>query len=49
MLAAETAYDVTARRALSCVPMERAYGWFLGRNDLGIEIADPARGAGATD
>lgn len=27
--------------------MERAYAWFLGENDLGVTIADPARGAGA--
>jgi hypothetical protein len=27
--------------------MERAYGWFLGRNDLGVWIADPMRGAGS--
>jgi hypothetical protein len=27
--------------------MERAYAWFLGGNDLGVAIADPARGAGA--
>ena len=25
--------------------MERAYGWFLGANDLGLAVADPARGA----
>ena len=25
--------------------MELAYGWFLGANDLGRRIADPARGA----
>ncbi len=25
--------------------MERAYGWFLGRNDLGIDVADAERGA----
>ena len=24
--------------------MERAYGWFLGGNDLGIEVADPGSG-----
>jgi hypothetical protein len=26
--------------------MEGAYGWFLGANDLGLEVADPKRGAG---
>ena len=26
--------------------MERAYAWFLGGNDLGVAVADPARGAG---
>jgi hypothetical protein len=25
--------------------MERAYGWFLGVNDLGLALADPERGA----
>jgi hypothetical protein len=25
--------------------MERSYGWFLGRNDLGIDVADAERGA----
>ena len=25
--------------------MERSYGWFLGANDLGLYVADPARGA----
>ena len=25
--------------------MERAYAWFLGGNDLGLDIADPGRGA----
>ena len=24
--------------------MERAYGWFLGGNDLGVWVADPGRG-----
>ena len=24
--------------------MERAYGWFLGGNDLGLDLADPGRG-----
>ena len=25
--------------------MERSYAWFLGANDLGLYVADPARGA----
>ena len=25
--------------------MERSYAWFLGGNDLGLYVADPARGA----
>jgi hypothetical protein len=25
---------------------ERAYAWFLGKNDLGVDVADPLRGAG---
>ncbi len=43
VLASETAYrhtgDVKYRAA-----MERAYGWFLGRNDLGLDLADADRG-----
>lgn len=45
LLAAEAAYHVTGyerhRRAT-----ERAYAWFLGKNDLGVDVADPLRGAG---
>ena len=26
--------------------MERCYAWFLGGNDVGVPVADPARGAG---
>jgi hypothetical protein len=26
--------------------MERAYAWFLGRNDLDVDVADPTTGAG---
>ena len=26
--------------------MERAYGWFLGENDLGLALADPGSGGG---
>ena len=45
MLAAENAYDLTGDGRYRDA-MERSYAWFLGRNDLGVEIADPARGAG---
>ncbi len=44
LMAAEAAHRATGlpryREA-----MERAYAWFLGANDVGISIADPARGA----
>jgi hypothetical protein len=33
-------HDIKYREA-----MERAYGWFLGRNDLGLDVADAERGA----
>ena len=45
ILTAELAYGITGDARYRDA-MERAYGWFLGRNDLGAEIADPARGAG---
>ena len=44
LLAAESAYSATGG-ARYLAAMERAYGWFLGANDLGIDIADPVRGA----
>jgi hypothetical protein len=45
LLAAQAAHRVTGDpRYLAA--MERAYGWFLGANDLGRRIANPARGAG---
>jgi len=44
MLAAEAAYGATGDPRYRTM-MDRAYGWFLGRNDLGIRVADPARGA----
>jgi len=44
LLAAEAAYQVTGRGRYG-LAMERAYAWFLGRNDLGAAIAVPARGA----
>jgi hypothetical protein len=45
LLAAEAAYQVTADDRYRSA-MERAYAWFLGRNDLGLDVADPRRGAG---
>jgi len=44
ILAAEAAYDAT-REPRYLAAMERAYAWFLGANDRGVRIADPARGA----
>lgn len=44
MAAAASALEVTADPRWAPV-MEMAYGWFLGRNDLGIRVADPVRGA----
>jgi hypothetical protein len=42
--AAAAAYRATGRvRYLDAA--ETAYGWFLGDNDLGVALADPARGA----
>lgn len=45
LLAAESAYQVTGYDRHQ-VAMERAYAWFLGKNDLGVDVADPKRGAG---
>ena len=45
LLAAESAYLVTADGRYRAA-MERAYAWFLGANDLGVEVADPKCGAG---
>ena len=45
LLAAESAYHVTAYERHQ-IAMERAYAWFLGKNDLGVDVADPMRGAG---
>jgi hypothetical protein len=45
LLAAEAALALTGDDRYR-VAMERAYAWFLGANDLGLAIADPARGAG---
>lgn len=44
LLAAETAFTATGAVAYRNV-MERAYAWFLGGNDLGIDVAEPDRGA----
>jgi hypothetical protein len=44
--AADAAYSATGDpRYLAA--MERAYAWFLGANDLGRKLANPARGAGS--
>jgi hypothetical protein len=46
LLAAEAAHGATGDpRYLAA--MEQAYAWYLGGNDLGLRIADPARGAGS--
>jgi hypothetical protein len=45
LLAAEAAYIVTGADRYRTA-MERAYGWFLGENDLGVSVAVPERGAG---
>jgi hypothetical protein len=44
LLAAETALELTNDQAFR-VASERAYGWFLGANDLGLVVALPDRGA----
>jgi len=46
LLAAHAAHQATGD-ARYLAAMERAYAWFLGKNDLGVRIADPLRGAGA--
>ncbi len=44
ILAAEIAFHSTGdERYLRAI--ESAYGWFLGDNDLGVPLADPARGS----
>ena len=43
LVASETAFRATGNRR-HLADMERAYGWFLGANDLGVEVADPDRG-----
>jgi hypothetical protein len=44
LLAAEAAHTVTGGVRYEAA-MERSYAWFLGANDLGLYVADPARGA----
>ena len=44
LLAAEAAHAVTGNKRYLAT-MERSYAWFLGANDLGLALADPARGA----
>ena len=44
LLAAEAALAATGDRRYADA-MEQAYGWFLGANDLGLAVADPAQGA----
>ncbi len=45
LLAAEAAFDESGDERYAAA-MERCYAWFLGANDVGIPVADPARGAG---
>ncbi len=44
LLAAETAHEHTNDPAY-LVAIERAYGWFLGANDVGLAVAVPKEGA----
>jgi hypothetical protein len=44
LLAAGSAFEATANERY-VTAMEQAYGWFLGRNDLGVAVAIPLRGA----
>lgn len=46
LLAAEAAFEATGQARYRAA-MERAYGWFLGANDLGRRVAHPGRGASA--
>ena len=45
LLAAEAAFDESGDERYAAA-MERCYAWFLGANDVGLPVADPARGAG---
>jgi len=44
LLAADAALAATGDERYRAA-MERGYAWFLGRNDVGVQLADPARGA----
>jgi hypothetical protein len=44
LLASQAAFAATGRERYR-EAMERAYAWFLGANDRGVQLADPARGA----
>lgn len=44
LMAAEAALEATGESRFRAA-MELAYAWFLGRNDLGRSVANPARGA----
>ena len=44
LLAAGSAFEVTGNERYRAA-MEQAYAWFLGKNDLGAMVADPATGA----
>ena len=47
LLAAEAAFDESGDdRYLAA--MERCYGWFLGHNDIGVPVADPAAAPAST-
>ncbi len=43
LVAAEAAWRATGRDHYLAAA-EAAYGWFLGRNDLGLALAEPERG-----
>jgi hypothetical protein len=45
LLAAEAAFDATSDRRY-LVAMERSYAWFLGANDLGLDVAEADLGGG---
>jgi len=45
LLAAEAARSLTGSLRYEAA-MERSYAWFLGANDLGLYVADPATGGG---
>jgi hypothetical protein len=45
LLAAEAALALTGSLRYEAA-MERSYAWFLGANDLGLYVADPATGGG---